>query len=182
MFTVSYNFSQKHKDGKGFTLIELLSVVAIIIVLTAVSSPFLGAMYARYQAESAGDHILASLNFCRIESFKRSENIICQINTNTDTNRIVSKVILDSNDNGIFDQASDTLVSSSTMTGTSFLALQPTNLELVFNKRGISNITTTQVLKLCAGLTNSLRHLYSIRVDINGRAIIEAGDNNACTT
>lgn len=169
------------KLSAGMSLIELLTVVSIIMILTAVASPFLGTLMSKYQAEAAGYHILATLKYCRSEGINRKNNVSCVIEGSLADKNVKTTVYVDNNANGSFEQAADLLLSSSVMSNTSFLKMTPASSTFTYNRQGMSSNTSLQTMVLCATIAGATRKLNTIFVDAQGAPFVQgAAHDETC--
>jgi len=166
------------KVNYGLSLIEFMTVVAIVVVLTSVSIPYLGSIISRYQAESSGYHMLAGLKFCRVEALKREKDITCEINAAN--KNVVSRVYIDNNTSNSFDTDTDKLLISSTMSNTSYLKVVPELSRWTFDKEGFPNNNQLDQVKLCVVLNNKSTHLNTIFVDPEGVIYMKDANNAPC--
>ena len=164
---------------KGMSLIEFLTVISIVIVLTTVATPFLGSLISRYQAESAGYHILATLKFCRAEALKRENDVSCTIHASDTNKNVLTKIFLDDDTSGAYEEGKDTLLSSSTISNTSFLQITPADSQWIYNRQGVSDNVTVGQLQLCSLMPDKKVLLNTIYIDPLGVTYIKEAEADA---
>jgi len=168
------------RSANGFTLLELMAVVAIIIVLTTFSAPFLGGLYVNYKARAASDHMLATFKFCQIEALKRKKKVFCHMVTYTDREQIFSKLYIDSDENNKLDKDKDALVSAGLISSSGLLSLQPATTTIIYNRSGRTELGSNAQIKLCAGINGQHKQLFTINIAVQGNPTLEDGSNADC--
>lgn len=177
---MNYQLVNTFKYTTGFTLLELLAVVTIIVVLTAVSSPFLGSIVARHQAESSGLQVLTSLKLCRVEALKRQTNISCDMSYSPTDQAVITRVYADNNNNNTYDTAGDTLIDESSIEDAGLLAMRPNTLQVKFRPWGDTVGAGLQNVKFCAGFNNDLVLYTTISIDQQGATFMKKIANDNC--
>ncbi len=164
---------------KGMSLVEFITVIAIVGVLTTVAAPFLGDLIARYQAEAAGNHVLSTLKYCRVEALKRENNVICEINASTENKNVTSRIYADTNNSGSYEANADQLLNSSVMSNTSFLKVSPAESTWTYNRTGTADNTALQQIVFCSVIEDKSLHLETIYIDPRGVIYMKEAENNA---
>ncbi len=165
----------------GMSLIEFMCVIAIVVILTAIASPFLGQLMARYQAESAGNHVLSILKLCRIEALKQEKNVGCNINASDENKNVSSIVYVDENASGAYEASVDKLLNTSIMNNTSFLKVTPSEISWTYNRHGSTQTPLPDRIYFCSLSGDKSNYLNSIMIDPKGVVYLkEANSNESC--
>ena len=63
------------RRSRGFTVTEMLIVVAIMGILAAIATPYMGDMIRRQRIKTAAFDVFSSLSFARSEAIKRNTTV-----------------------------------------------------------------------------------------------------------
>ena len=63
------------RRSRGFTVTEMLIVVAIMGILAAIATPYMGDMIRRQRIKTAAFDVFSSLAFARSEAIKRNTTV-----------------------------------------------------------------------------------------------------------
>lgn len=141
----------------GFTVTEMLVVVAIMGILAAIATPFMGEMIRRQRIKTAAFDVFASLAFARSEAIRRNTSVTI---TPTGGNWASGWQILDSNNNMLRQQSGwDTLT-----------AVGPASI--VFASSG----RATALARISLSSTGVDASSYRcVKLDLSGRAVSTEG-------
>mgnify|MGYP000058818912 CR=1 FL=1 len=161
---------RSRRRSAGFTVTEMMVVVAIMGLLAAIATPYMGDMIRRQRIKTASFDVFSSLAFARSEAIKRNTSV-----TLTPTNPAdwaYGWRVQDANGNVLRDQAG---WAGFTSTGT---AAVPT-----INILGPATVTfapsgrlaaATAPIALSSGSVSS-NHFRCVRIDPSGRATTKEG-------
>jgi prepilin-type N-terminal cleavage/methylation domain-containing protein len=114
---------------RGFSMIEISIVLAIAMIIAAISTPKFLTIYRGYQLNSAASQVASALKFSRYEAIRQNKAISFRI-TQTGTSPVVTRLWTDVNNNSV-EEATETqtlftgnvnLVASTVPPGTTSLA------------------------------------------------------------
>jgi type IV fimbrial biogenesis protein FimT len=141
----------------GFTVTEMLIVVAIMGILAAIATPYMGDMIRRQRIKTAAFDVFASLSFARSEAIKRNTAVTIQP---TGGNWAAGWRITDSNNNLLRQQSGwDTLDVGGPAS-------------VVFASSGRASALASFSLSSSGVYASSFR---CVKVDLSGRAISKEG-------
>lgn len=141
----------------GFTITEMLVVVAIMGLLAAIATPYMGDMIRRQRIKTAAFDVFASLAFARSEAIKRNTTVTI---TPTAGNWAQGWRIVDTNNNLLREQSGwDTLSATGPAT-------------VVFGNSGRSTALASISLSSSGVEATSYR---CVRLDLSGRAVSKEG-------
>jgi type IV fimbrial biogenesis protein FimT len=158
------------RRSAGFTITEMLVVVAIMGILAAIATPYMGDMIRRQRIKTASFDVFSSLAFARSEAIKRNTTV-----TLTPTNPAdwaFGWRVQDANGNVLRDQAG---WGGFTTTGA---AATPTiNIlgpaTVTFGSSGRLAAAAAPFALTSASLTSD--HFRCVRIDLSGRAVSKEG-------
>jgi type IV fimbrial biogenesis protein FimT len=145
------------RRSAGFTITEMLVVVAIMGILAAIATPFMGDMIRRQRIKTAAFDVFSSLAFARSEAIKRNTTVTI---TPTGGNWSEGWRIVDSNNNILRQQSG---WDSLTATGPA---------SVVFAGSGRSTTLASISLSSSGIDAGSYR---CVRLDLSGRAVSKEG-------
>jgi type IV fimbrial biogenesis protein FimT len=100
------------RGSAGFSLLELMAVIAIMAILAAVAIPGFGQLSASTKVKGASTELYLALIRARSESVKRNRAVaVVAKSGDADNWQAGWDVIADSDNNGSFADADDTVVS-----------------------------------------------------------------------
>lgn len=141
----------------GFTVTEMLIVVAIMGILAAIATPYMGDMIRRQRIKTAAFDVFSSLAFARSEAIKRNTSVTI---LPTGGNWAAGWRITDSNNNLLRQQAGwDALTAAGPAS-------------VVFAASGRATSLASISLSAYGVDANSFR---CVKVDLSGRAISKEG-------
>lgn len=141
----------------GFTITEMLVVVAIMGVLAAVATPYMGDMIRRQRIKTAAFDVFSSLAFARSEAIKRNTTVTI---TPTSGNWARGWRIVDNNNNLLREQSGwDALDAAGPAT-------------VVFASSGRS--TSLANISLSASDVQAASY-RCVKLDLSGRAVSKEG-------
>lgn len=141
----------------GFTVTEMLVVVAIMGILAALATPYMGDMIRRQRIKTAAFDVFASLAFARSEAIKRNTAVTI---VPIDGNWAAGWRITDSNNNLLRQQAGwDALTAAGPAS-------------VVFASSGRASALASISLSASGVDANSFR---CVKVNLSGRAISKEG-------
>ena len=71
--------------ASGFTVMELMVAIGIILVLAALSTPFLRTMYIQQQFSGSVQEVLSSIRQARLTAVEKNQSVVIAIDTATGT-------------------------------------------------------------------------------------------------
>ena len=101
-----------HLRSHGFSMIELLAVMAVILVVSAISTPSFMRAYQYYQVSNAATSMGNVIKYTRYEAIRRNTPINCVIGPAP----VGTIAWTDSNGNGVADNVEQQLTFSTTVT------------------------------------------------------------------
>jgi type IV fimbrial biogenesis protein FimT len=141
----------------GFTVAEMLVVVAIMGILAAIATPYMGDMIRRQRIKTAAFDVFSSLAFARSEAIKRNTSVTI---TPTGGNWNEGWQITDSNNNMLRQQSGWETLS----------AVGP--LSVVFASSGRPTAQASISLSSTGVEASSYR---CVKLDLSGRAVSKEG-------
>lgn len=141
----------------GFTVTEMLIVVAIMGILAAIATPYMGDMIRRQRIKTAAFDVFSSLSFARSEAIKRNTAVTV---LPTGGNWAAGWRITDSNNNLLRQQAGWDALD----------AVGPASV--VFASSGRASALASISLSSSGVDANSFR---CVKLDLSGRAISKEG-------
>lgn len=149
--------SRSCRRAAGFTVTEMLVVVAIMGLLAAIATPYMGEMIRRQRIKTAAFDVFSSLAFARSEAIKRNTSVTVEPNGG---DWAQGWRIFDSNNNALRQQSGWDALSA---TGPA---------QVVFASSGRATTLASIALSASGVPASSSR---CVRVDLSGRAVSKEG-------
>ncbi len=143
----------------GYTLIESITVLAIIAVVGAISTPSFLDQISHHEAEESALTALTTLQLCRSQALTTRTDVECILETVGD--RFTASLHIDINDNGTMDEYSSGEVGVSNLSERDF-----THVAILFNKYGFvaNENAVPDSMTFCSTRTNAISDFI---IDLN---------------